>query len=133
MEHKEVWEGNTSAYATILREADNEYRMYYRGWHMKPGPRASKPAHEAVFCLALSEDGINWRKPNLGLIEYAGSKDNNIVWAGEGADAFVPMLDNNPDAAANAKYKAVANAKDKRGRRFDGFSIGGWPELGEDA
>ncbi len=28
---------------------------------------------------AESEDGIHWTKPNLGLVEYAGSLDNNLV------------------------------------------------------
>ena len=28
---------------------------------------------------ATSEDGIFWERPNLGLVEYEGSKDNNIV------------------------------------------------------
>lgn len=29
--------------------------------------------------LLISDDGGNWEKPNLGLVEYEGSKDNNIV------------------------------------------------------
>ena len=28
---------------------------------------------------AESEDGLTWHKPSLGLIEFEGSKDNNIV------------------------------------------------------
>ncbi|MBU0611225.1 MAG: hypothetical protein KKI08_25325 [Armatimonadetes bacterium] len=28
---------------------------------------------------AESEDGLHWRKPKLGLVEYDGSRDNNIV------------------------------------------------------
>ena len=31
-----------------------------------------------VNCYAESEDGITWTKPNLGIIEYGGSKDNNL-------------------------------------------------------
>lgn len=33
-------------------------------------------------CYATSEDGLQWKKPNLGIIDYKGSKDNNIVFAG---------------------------------------------------
>lgn len=40
-----------------------QYRMYYDGAHV----------------VAFSKDGVNWTKPNLGLIEYKASKDNNIV------------------------------------------------------
>jgi len=38
------------------------------------------PIHEAAFiCYAESGDGIHWKKPNLGLHEFRGSKDNNIA------------------------------------------------------
>ena len=30
-------------------------------------------------CLAVSKDGLYWTKPSLGLMEWNGSKDNNIV------------------------------------------------------
>jgi hypothetical protein len=30
-------------------------------------------------CYATSKDGIHWQKPELGLIEFEGSKENNIV------------------------------------------------------
>jgi len=30
-----------------------------------------------------SKDGIHWQKPNLGIVEFNGSKDNNIVMQGE--------------------------------------------------
>ncbi len=32
-----------------------------------------------INCYAESEDGINWTKPNLGIIEFEGSKDSNLV------------------------------------------------------
>ena len=28
---------------------------------------------------ATSDDGVFWERPNLGLIEYEGSRDNNLV------------------------------------------------------
>ena len=31
------------------------------------------------FLYAESDDGINWEKPSLGLQEWKGSKDNNLV------------------------------------------------------
>ena len=38
-------------------------------------------AHPLYCCYAESDDGIRWRKPELGLFEFRGSKDNNIVLA----------------------------------------------------
>lgn len=32
-----------------------------------------------ALCYAESQDGIHWVKPNLGLVTFQGSKDNNIV------------------------------------------------------
>ena len=29
---------------------------------------------------AESKDGVNWRKPKLGIVEYNGSRENNLVW-----------------------------------------------------
>ncbi len=44
---------------------------------------------EMGICYAVSKDGINWEKPNLGLIEYENSKINNIIWRGpHGAGIF---------------------------------------------
>jgi hypothetical protein len=34
---------------------------------------------QSFLCLARSVDGQTWTKPKLGLVEFAGSKDNNIV------------------------------------------------------
>jgi len=44
------------------------WQMWYEG----------HPA-EVLLCTAFSKDGIRWTKPSLGLEEYEGSKDNNII------------------------------------------------------
>jgi hypothetical protein len=38
---------------------------------------------EMAICYATSKDGITWNKPEMGLVEYEGSKANNILWRGE--------------------------------------------------
>jgi hypothetical protein len=48
------------------------FRGYRKEYHV--------PIHEAAFiCYAESDDGVHWRKPELGLHEFRGSKKNNIV------------------------------------------------------
>jgi len=37
---------------------------------------------EAPINLLVSEDGINFEKPKLGLIEYNGSDQNNLIMLG---------------------------------------------------
>jgi len=96
------WEGNTSGYYTVFRDNDL-YRMIYRGWQHDT---LKKAAHKEVTCYAESKDGIHWTKPNLGLFEWNGSKENNIVWLGPGTHNFTAFRDDNPNAPAKSQYKA---------------------------
>jgi len=59
---------------------------------------------EIRHCYARSADGITWEKPNLGLIEYEGSKDTNIVLTGV-VESTV-FLD--PVAPPEARFKTVS-------------------------
>ncbi|MBX3436769.1 MAG: hypothetical protein KF861_04700 [Planctomycetaceae bacterium] len=100
------WEGNTSAYYTIFQDGDI-YRMYYRGSHFDEQTR--KATHPEVTCYAESRDGIHWERPELGLVEFDGSKANNIILEGLGSHCFVAFRDLNPDAAPNARYKGISS------------------------
>jgi hypothetical protein len=107
MEHDFPWEGNTCYYHTIFRD-DTGYRLYYRGSHaLLP---TTKSSHQ-VACMAESPDGIHWTKPNLGLVEFNGSRQNNIIWDGIGSNNFVPFKDRKPDCDPQARYKAVGGLK----------------------
>lgn len=44
---------------------------------------------EMGICYAVSADGLKWTKPEMGLVEYEGSKANNILWRGTG-----PVVEN---------------------------------------
>ena len=105
----EPWEGNTSAYYSIFQDG-GIYRMYYRGSHWLVEEK--KTAHPDYTCYAESKDGIHWIKPKLGLFEHNGSKENNIVWTGVGADSFTPFKDANPECRPEARYKAIARKHD---------------------
>jgi hypothetical protein len=102
------WEGNTSAYYTIFQDNDR-YRMYYRGSHFDEATR--RVTHPEVTCYAESKDGIHWTKPELGLFEFEGSKQNNIVWDGIGTHCFTPFKDANPACVEDARYKAIARGR----------------------
>jgi hypothetical protein len=103
--HDEPWEGNSCGYHTVFQDGAI-YRMYYRGGEqvLKGEPEA----HPMTVCYAESGDGIRWRKPDLGLVEYKGSKHNNILWMGEAGHNLVPFKDTNPACTPEARYKAVA-------------------------
>ena len=111
--HDAPWEGNVCCYHTVFRDG-GLYRLYYRG------SSAGMPGVEKhqVVCYAESDDGIVWRKPNLGLCEYGGSKENNIVLLDDETDVahnFTPFLDTNPQCPPEERYKAVAGRGGKKG------------------
>ena len=104
----EPWEGNTCAYYSIFRDGDI-YRMYYRGSH--GDLKTQKTQHPEVTCYAESRDGIHFTKPTLGIVEWDGSKDNNIILKGLGSHCFVAFRDANPDAPAEARYKGISRGR----------------------
>lgn len=106
------WDGEYSAYVTVLRDGDR-VRMYYRGW--KPGVSGEKKETGLqVACLAESTEGRTFTKPNLGLVEFAGSKDNNIIW-GHPSHNFSPFKDSRPGVPADQRYKALQTHKSTSG------------------
>jgi hypothetical protein len=82
-------------YTTVFKDGDT-YRMYYRG---HPGSEWTR----SITCYAESRDGKTWTKPNLGLVEVNGSRQNNAVLpAGE---AFGPFLDTRPGVPHGERFK----------------------------
>jgi hypothetical protein len=120
--HDAPWEGSGSGYHSVFQDGA-KYRMYYKAWHLDPQKgKLNTAAHPLYTCYAESDDGIAWRKPNLGLHEFRGSKANNIAIAsgkigGVNADAGHPAVfkDENPDAPAAARYKALLRSNGPKG------------------
>ena len=99
------WEGNACGYYTIFQDGEL-YRMYYYGLQMDVTEDANVES-PTVFCYAESNDGIHWVRPELGLVEFNGSRKNNIILDSQaGFPAFAPFKDANPNAAPEAQYKA---------------------------
>jgi hypothetical protein len=63
-----------------------------------------------VTVLEESTDGVHWTKPNLGLFEVNGSKDNNYILYGMApfSHNFSPFFDDNPACPPDQKFKALA-------------------------
>lgn len=100
------WEGPFCAYCTMIKARDR-YQLYYRG--------VSKPSDNSsaeVTCYAESKDGINWVKPDLGLYEVHGTRENNVILANAApvTHNFSPFLDNRKGVAAEQRYKAIGGS-----------------------
>jgi len=65
-------------YGTVIRIGDT-FHMWYNGNHGPFRPLNGFERKYTVLCYATSRDGVTWEKPNLGLVEFNGSKNNNIV------------------------------------------------------
>jgi hypothetical protein len=109
------WEGPNQTYVTVLQDGE-KFRLYYRS---SPPPGSGGHSNATYTAVAESPDGIAWTKPKLGLVDFRGSKDNNLVWPTEanrpwrdknypGTDIF-PFIDRNPKTPASHRYKALAN------------------------
>jgi hypothetical protein len=101
------WEGQFCGYCTVIHEGTN-YQLYYRG-----KPAAKPDGISEVTCLAASTDGINWSRPDLELVEWNGNRSNNIILAVNGlSHNFSPLLDANPAAPPDQRYKAISGTSE---------------------
>jgi len=102
------WEGLFCGYVTVIKDGDI-YRMYYRG---RPDAGADGSVDE-VYCYAESRDGIKWKKPNLGLFEVRGTRQNNVILANAApvTHNFCPFLDTRPGVPPSQRLKAAGGTR----------------------
>ena len=102
------WEGLSTIAGHVIKVGQT-YRMNY-------GAR-NKAADVSHICLAESQDGIHWTKPNLGLVEVAGSRENNVlstILRKKGvliASALFPgfgFIDTRAGVPPSERYKAIS-------------------------
>ncbi|APZ93851.1 hypothetical protein [Fuerstiella marisgermanici] len=111
--HDAPWEGAGSAYHSVIHDGDI-YRMYYRGSAL--GVKDGKlKAGKSVYCYAESTDGVTWTKPELGLFEHNGSRQNNIILDGVGCHNFAPFRDTNPNCKLDERFKALGGLHSEGG------------------
>ena len=63
-------------YGTVVRVGDK-----YRMWYAADSAASEVDSHATTFRPAYAEstDGIHWTKPALGLVEFNGNKNNNLL------------------------------------------------------
>lgn len=122
LRHDAPWEGTGCGYHSVFKDGDL-YRMYYKAWHLEVSEKSVNTGTHPLFCCyAESDDGIQWRKPMLGLHDFQGSKENNITIASGklgplNVDAGHPAIfkDENPNAPDDARYKAILRSSKPNG------------------
>ena len=101
-----------------------------------------------MTAYAESDNGIHWTKPKLGIIEFNGSRENNLVWDGS-VENLAVFHDDNPNCHPSERYKALARSRYLHGlvspdgwhwkrlerdplsteRPFDSHNIGFWDRV----
>lgn len=122
IQHDALWEGTGCGYHSVFHDGE-KYRMYYKAWHIDVRKASINTGRHPLYCCyAESDDGITWRKPNLGIWDFKGSKKNNITMVtktvnGLKVDPGHPavFMDENPNATPDAKFKAIFRSAGKRG------------------
>lgn len=116
-------------YGSVMK-IDGKYHMWYLGggssdtswiknfpgWHMEH------------VCYATSVDGITWEKPELGIVEYDGRKNNNLVDLGgirDRVDAIV-VIHEPEDPDPGRRFKMLFESHkygNKMGVAFSGDGL----------
>ncbi len=99
------WEGTAFAISSIYQH-EGVYHLLYRGLNEASG---KEDASSVYLCLATSRDGIHWERPELGLVEFQGSKANNITASSNGTSQtfMFTFYDPRPGIPADERVKGI--------------------------
>ena len=117
MTHDADWEGPWCRYAKYIQD-NGMIKAWYMGHHTYQQNKDMKIAGGRL-CYAISKDGRTFEKPSLGIYDWMGSKQNNVLFddttfkakdSGDwiAAHQFNPFIDTNPAAPAAARYKGFS-------------------------
>lgn len=98
----EKWVIEVNGRSVVYDEEAREFRMYYVAPQIDP----SAPYGERFkTCLAISRDGVHWKRPDLGQVEWEGSRHNNILKWGENWMRRANVIRDPADAEPDRRYK----------------------------
>ena len=101
------WEGRYTTFFCPVY-AEGKWHLYYV---------TELGAQIKFICYAESDNGQSWTRPNLGIVEFNGSRENNILFDMDmfksldfkNFDNFSVFYDDNPACPKEEKYKMIAN------------------------
>ena len=93
-----LWDAEEELYKCWYSPFCIDYRSHGMTLEQRRGTRyTGPPDRDMALCYATSRDGIAWQKPELGLVDYRGSRANNIVLRGpHGAGVAKDMREADP-------------------------------------
>lgn len=104
----EAWEGTALQFGGVLQDPEGGL---FKMWYSTFAIAASGKAPGWRQCYAESKDGIHWTKPDLGLVDFQGSRHNNLVAFSRSEYFSTPlgyvMLDPRPEEKSR-RFKSFA-------------------------
>ena len=115
------WEERVhGSHAVLFDPEAGKYKLWYRAYVYR---KKAKPRREDVgvetseqdsgeqrtfICCAESEDGLTWARPDLGLVDFRGSRANNIMTEIDRGDSVFWNIVRDPDDPDPARrYKGL--------------------------
>jgi hypothetical protein len=99
-------ENACSGVYNVLVEHEGKVLLYYRG-HYPIAKDSDDASRQQTSNVAISDDGIHFERPELGIVDLGDGKRNNVVWQGIQAHNLVAFCDTNPACDPDARFKAV--------------------------
>ena len=99
------WDNACTGCYNLTQDGDRSL-LYYRGFYPIGADYADGAASQTTN-LAVSTDGIHFTQPELGLVEFNGTRKNNVLIQGHESHNFCVFLDANPAADPAQRFKAV--------------------------
>jgi hypothetical protein len=114
------WEGNHVTLSRVEFDLkDGIFKMWYStqtyGAHLGDEGEVVVDGEGGHICLAYSKDGRSWDKPDLGLVEFEGSTENNILPEENFRPYFFQDL---YEKDPSRRYKGLTRVEE-RGMQFD--------------
>jgi hypothetical protein len=125
--HPVVGDCSVVAQSVMYDEEERLFKLWYTlvDTNMDTFPRGyhQDSVHSYLYrgAYAVSQDGLHWECPDLGIIEYRGSAANNLVQS-EGC-GFV--LKDGQESDPSRRYKMLTKRANRGGRVFAAFSPDG--------
>ena len=127
----------------IYNEDENLYQCWYSPFIVdyssngmtlveRQQPYDPPSDREMGICYAYSKDGINWVKPELGLVEFEGNENNNLIWRGpHGTGIFRDLRERDPLKGYKAIFQGISISTSEDGvnwskaKRIKGVDVAG--------
>jgi hypothetical protein len=101
-----------SIYGSVLRD-ESGFRMWYQAW-----PRDFDGRDSMGVGHAVSDDGLTWRKPSVGLVERDGTTANHLT----DLPFHAPSVVVDPAADPARRYRAFGYCHPERAAPFYGLT-----------